>query len=222
MKKKWYLIIGFSIIYIVSFTVPFVMICGLKTSESIGIASSISASIATFLTLIIVILFFDKYGLHKTVFDKTQGQMIKLIDELSELSLFGKHNETRYPNFTFSRNNLNEFKIDPKLADKKILFTDDYCSFLLEKIGKIQSSVWTPKDIKIKLDNIIPFRLSEIKDYDKEEFIILSKGSKQDFIGLFNGDIMTFRNYITCCEEILDEINKWLKKYGGDPNDFDF
>lgn len=222
MKTKWYLIIGFSLIFILSFSVPFIILCELKIRDKLSIATSISASIATFLTLIIVILFFDKFGLHKTVFDKTQNQIIKLIDEISELRFRGRLRESRYPNFTFSRLNLEYFKNDPELSDKEILFTGEYWTKLLDTVGKIQSSVWTPKAIKHKLSGIIPNSLGELKEYNHDKNIILTFGNKSSFIGLFNDERILISDYILRCEDLLDEINKWLKKYGGKPNDFEF
>jgi len=221
MKTKWYIIIGFLIIYGISFLIPFVSICGLTIEDSLSLAASLSASIATFLALIIVILFFDKFGLHKTVFDKEQEQMFKLIDELSDLRFKGSYEPGGILNFTFSKNRLQYFKKVDLITSKNMLFTDDYWHSL-EKVSKIQSSVWTPREIKNKLFEIIPGALSEIKDFKKEETIVLSYNETYTFVGLFNDEKITFKDYIMRCEGLLDEINKWLKKYGGKTNDFSF
>jgi hypothetical protein len=221
MKTKWYLIIGFFLIYGVSFFIPFIAICGLKIEDSLSLSASVSASIATFLAVIIVILFFDKYGLHKTVFDKEQEQMFKLIDEISDLRFIGSFEPGGILNFTFSKARLKYFKNADLISDKNILFTKDYWHSL-EKIGKIQSSVWTPREIKNKLFDIIPGSLSEVKVFDKDKNIILGFSEKYTFAGLFNDEQITFREYISLCEGLLDEINKWLIKYGGKANDFSF
>ncbi len=221
MKTKWYLIIGFTLIYILSFLIPFTLICGLKTEDSISLASSISASIATFLTLIIVILFFDKYGLQKTVFDKAQTQMINLIDLICDLTLKGKFSNGGFLNFNFSKSRLEHFKNQKDSSDKKVLFTDDYWNGL-SQIMNIQTSVWTPKAIRQKLSSIVPNSISELKDFNKDEYVIISLKDNYNFVGLFNDTEITLKEFIFQCEELLDEINKWIKKYGGIPNDFEY
>jgi hypothetical protein len=111
MKTRLWLIVTFTAIYLLGFLLPLILLMSMGADVSVNTAASVSASVAGFLTLVIAVLFYDKFGLGKTQFDKSLDQVMKLIDELCKIRITARLDDIQFLFITFSKPRISHLRL---------------------------------------------------------------------------------------------------------------
>jgi hypothetical protein len=209
MKKK--IIVISLIVFTTVLFIPYILnkYNSDKLIESITILSGISS----FITVIIAFLFFDKFGIEKSIKDKNLDTTLKLLETIKKTSVFivGDNYYIQYRPATFGMESYeHSYSI-------KLIFSVDYHEELAP-LKKYADNIYLPKEVKGKLVNIIPSVLGKSsKTIDISMYGKVSignhkhKDSKWEYDEL-NEEQVTLFDYLLKWEELVTNIQDWCMK----------
>ncbi len=214
--KKHHLIFTSLILCLIAFIVPFFL---RNTNETLFSVLSLSltavGSIATVATLIIAIFLYDRFGLEAKFIEKQTDKVLELADNLKGKTFIAQAYEFKYmvrPSKVQLTLILNHKLYEGDLK-KKVLISENYYPSL-DNIMAIRRSYWLPKEIKEKM-TFLEFAATmkmtnppEEKEYIKIEY----KNDSEQAWGLAFPE-MTFGEFLNNLYNLVDEIEKWLKKH---------
>jgi hypothetical protein len=101
------------------------------------------------------------------------------------------------------------------LYNSKLLFPDTYYNDLMS-ITKFSNNLYLPREIKQKLDEIIPYEM-ESQDYPLNEseylkvYVIGTKGTEWNFNTINKQKDITLQNYLIKWDELIMRIKDWCE-----------
>jgi len=205
MKRK--VIYSALIIYLALASLAFII--DNKTLEALRNTFTIISGTASFITVVIAILLYNKYGIDKTIKDKNLEVSLKLLEEIKKtvITFSNKNFSAFYRPATWS------YEIFESHYSTKLLFPDTYYSDL-EFIVKYSSNLFLPKEIKQKLDKIIPSSMgshSETTDLTEYANVSIrgSKSNKWEMNILNNEKDITMYDYFIKWDDLITTIQDW-------------
>ena len=221
MKKK--ILISALILFILILLLPFILSHEVLNKFNTGF--SMVSGLATFVTVIIAALLFDKYGVDKSIKDRNLESALKLLETIKSTTVLIKWEKglIQYRPTTFP------MQIYEDSYSMKIAFTSDYMK-QTDYLVKFFENVYLPKKIREKLDVILPHSIQHYSsDVDSKEYglVFISKqndkhlswnykdekekvGSKT--FGKLNGTEIMLYDYLLMWEELIEAIQDWCTK----------
>ncbi|AXT59247.1 hypothetical protein D1816_02410 [Aquimarina sp. AD10] len=188
-----------------------------KTSEILRLGFS-------FITLIIALKIYDRFGLNKKIAEKRTEIIVDLLIELKNI-YFRIHNKTSQGTSNgpfFPKKDISNFltSYTKEQLDSKILFQigekDDY----IKKIEIIENHSLLPKSIRNKLEFLTKKggqSPTENKELYRARIYFSKVGAKKlnedKFWLVENGNDCTLREYINKYKDLFEEIETWIGKY---------
>lgn len=223
------IVIALSVLYFIIISV--VIKISYFDSSAVKDIASITSS---FLTIIIALLLYDRFGYRKIIYEKKLDLVLKLLENLKATCLY-----IAYKNIDKKKSFYGSIFIDKKQIDLKLLESHfNINSFVVFHIGDIEnyftkfnflvSNPYMPKELIKKLEflNINNFQGVEKIPYYQNEYIKISinKSASSVVIEDLNGwykmpndmSLLTFiNNYLLC----LDSIEEWINKHSNIKSD---
>lgn len=196
---------------ILSFLIPLVLIQDKKEGLELGI--DLISVITTFLTFLIALLLFDKFGIRKRVIDYQTDSIIKLIEELRKTLCILKGEKVNYMIwFTRDLTQIKHWLINNNEDKKLVIFHHGQNIMLPKNIESIMNDLWLPKPIRKKMEfldfNVVSIMESEKPD--KQRFIVAEfENENQDMF--FYKEELTPIQFIEYIEELIRDIKNWLE-----------
>lgn len=182
-----------------------------STIESIKDAFSIIGGVASFIVMIIAIMLYDKFGIEKTIKEKNLDVSLKLLEEIKKITIVIKgynykvfYDVTKIP--------INAFE---EHYGEKLLFPENYREEL-NSIFVYTNNLYLPREIKEKLDAIIPYSLGALNDginndgYGKV-IINYRDSTKWMYNHINNETDIKLYDYLIKWDELIFTIQNWCK-----------
>jgi hypothetical protein len=209
-KKQNLLAIGFLTTSVIALIFPIIT---LNTMEGLKLGIELVTSITTFLTLIIAIKLFDRFGIRKRVVDYQTDSIIKLIEELriTRCSLKGEK-VTYFVWFTREQNSIKKILRERNEEKKIVVFHHGQTIIIPKNIELIMNDLWLPETIRNKM-SFLDFNYAQIilsDKIDKLKFIVAEfENENQD--GFVIKEELTSIQFLECIESLILEIKNWLE-----------
>jgi hypothetical protein len=207
MKKNLVLIT--LLLCIIVFALPFVL--SEKILEGINQSISILGGVASFVTLLIAVLLYTKYGVDKSIIEKNLSTTLSLMQEIKKTTIVinGDNFGIRYRPAVFSMKHYED------KYTTKLVFSLDYMD-ALSHISKYSDDLYLPKTIKPKLDLLLPYIFEpssdslNLKEFGKVNVLghITEEEHKFDII---NNNQITVYEFLNQWQELIDAIQQWVK-----------
>lgn len=228
MNKKTIIFILF-ISILLSFT-PFFL--SQKKFPEITLSTSIISALSSFITLIIALLLYKKYGIENKLLEKNLESSEKLLSELGKVRITFKNDRSFIQFFPLKK----EFYIKEKeileYQKTQLIFSERG----LQSLGKISEMAYDPflpKSIALELRffEFIHGALIEPKDYSKflKTEIYVAPNSTFDLINKnvnrylsFNDEKITFQEFQYQWWKVTKAIKDWLKKNSSNYDEINF
>lgn len=177
-------------------------------NDKIAVSTNLISAIASLITLIVVFLLFDKYGLKKDLI-KTQTEVVLQQLESIRTASFLIRSNKGFLQFFPSKSRIESYEI---YYSERLIFSKKYWEYI-NQIFQWSSSIYMPKDIVEKINllkpaTILHLKPEEIDNYSKVTFWS-DKSADTDF-GKMNGEEITFQNFYVYWIDVIDVINNWL------------
>ena len=212
MKNK----IFFSAIAIFIVFTSFAFFVNGSILESLRNTFTIINGTASFITVVIAILLYNKYGVDKTIKEKNLEISLKLLEDLKKMRIrfMGKNFGCIYRPGTSSFEYLEPF------YSSKILFPETYFEDL-DFLNKYSLNLYLPKEIKTRIDILIPSVMSsdvpEEKRSDYAKVVIIGGKENKWICNIVNGEKeTTIYEYFIKWDELITTIHTWLKNNSTD------
>lgn len=123
--------------------------------EALRNVFAIISGTASFITVVLAVLLYNKYGIEKTIIEKNLDISLKLLEEIKkiEITFTGSNFTVYYRPATWS------FEYFEAHYHIKLLFANTIVNDL-ENIALYSNNLYLPKEIKKKVDKILPYMLS--------------------------------------------------------------
>jgi len=173
------------------------------------------SALSSFITLIIAILLYNKFGIEKEILTKQTKVVFNLLVELKKMRfVFLRPNNGGLLQVFLDNYKENDFWEYEK--DRELLFNFNYFE-ALSKIFDISNNVFLPREIseKMKLINISTIKVvDEIKNkHLKVKIFGFSNKSNQDErFGILNDKPITLKEYLKIWDDIISATEKWMQK----------
>jgi len=171
--------------------------------------TSILANLCSIITVIIAILLYQRYGIEKTILEKQQRVVFKLIETLKE-TYFQIYNVNTLINFKITHP---YEKVYESNYSKNFIFTEVY-SKGFNHIWEFCDNLYLPKNIASSLRKFEMVYLDIISDYklNENDLIITHPNYIDNQFGVLNGEKITFFDFINLCNNLNSVINEWIEK----------
>jgi len=221
MKKK--ILITAVVLFLLLLLLPFIF--DSETLNKFNSGISLISGLATFVTVIIAALLFDKYGVDKSIKDKNLESALNLLETIKSTTILIKGNNyviqyrpTTFPMQTYESS-----------YQMKIAFSNDYLK-QTRYLVKFVDNVFLPKQIRNKLNIITPHSISHVPNTtESNEYGIVNIGKQDDkhlnwsikeskkqldnkAFGYLNGRELTVYDYLLMWEELIEAIQDWCSK----------
>ncbi len=212
MKIKYYLIsiIGISLIVLLYFNI---------SSNDIVNILTLTQTIIAFITLMIALIFYDRYNAGVKLNDKTLDIVIDYIEFLSKTTLLLEQHEYKNSKIEKCGFSIINFKskvtLDKNLNYRLLVNAKSFIKFYAT-LSKYLNSPWMPKDI-IKASLFLkPNDVNNLEHLNQiKENILILQICGNDFT---NDDLMPLNNVINIVEleknisNLMNTLNKWINK----------
>jgi hypothetical protein len=185
------------------------------TTEIIGNLSAI----ASFLTLLIAVLLFNRFGIEQTLLDKQTAAVFALVDAIVGLDFQAKKNNASM--FFRVRKDITEkvfFKRDIgfDILNTKMLFNVERLQDL-DKVEKAVQNPFMPKDIVKAFKPLeIHILMGLDKGGDPRDYVLIGIGFNSTMevkkCMLVSDGTMTFGEYLERWEQFVGSIETWLRE----------
>jgi hypothetical protein len=223
-KKQKFILVSL-IICIIFFLLPFLLFGNCESFYSkLSLAFSTLGSISTLITLIIAIKLFDRFGIEAKFAEKQFDKVIDLIELLKGKQIFIESNKFKYF-IQPSQKQFQELKtLEQYLIDSKktiLISVEDYNN-AVSSLLILKRNYWLPKQIKVKMEFLDIFGISEVENQNDETFVKLFFNLKTPEIWGKPLPELTFEEFNKNLIDLVSEIENWLKIHSDIPLDLKF
>ena len=206
MSKRTIILITIAIA-IFLFATPFFL--RKETNESIVSGVNLISGIASFLTLLIALLLYNKFGIETSLLEKQTKQVFELLENLNNYSVLLQGKDvfmTLNPAKPYR-------KFYEEYYERKLVFSVKYIEGL-QHIWKHVDNVFLPKEIANKLSLLQVYLISNLKEEIEDNQLKVSAPFAMDEVEKFgegndkNTNLMTF---ISDWVDLIEEIKKWIR-----------
>ena len=223
--KRSHLIGSTIIICVVVFIVPFVIKSKSDTYISVfSLSFTALGTVATFATLVIAILLYDRFGLKGLFIERQTDKVLELARHLKNINL-----NAQAKTFTYivhiNFNTLKMFEGFPPYKEdqtKTILLSFEDYELFMKEIYEFKNSYWLPEKIKQKLKFLEIFGMKEVEDFNDGNYIKFSFGYSSENDTKITIPKLTFEMLNINFHALINEIDEWIKKHSEIPIDLKF
>lgn len=220
--KKQHLFLTSIIVCVLAFVFPFLI----KSYEDslysvLSLALTAVGTVGTVATLVIAILLFDRFGLEGKLIVKQTEKVLELADLLKGKTITVKSKESIYfvrP----SRRQLAHFVSFPsyQLDHKKIILMspDDY-ELALRNIIAVRRSYLLPQIIKDKMTFLQFAAFCKLENIKVEQYVRFDFNETNNKNWMLTSPEITFEQFNKNLQDLVLEIENWLKKHSDFPLD---
>lgn len=174
---------------------------------------SIFSGIASFITVLIALLLYNKYGLDKTVKNKNLDIVLALLFEIRKIRILVESNSFSC-SYGAAIENIEHFE---SFYSTKLLFPKSYFSDL-KPLYEISQDLFLPREIGEKLKIVLPtmqFHVQEntdISDYGKV-IINYNQDNNEWKVNRINRDEdVTLFDYLTSWDDLISTVIDWCNR----------
>jgi purine-cytosine permease-like protein len=190
-----------------------------QNAKAIGYAFNWFSTLSTFITLLIAILLFEKYGLKKKISDKREDKILELLDTISSLPIEiqtnrkgGSVSSSFNPTSSSSKS-----EILKDFHNKEILLSKAYFDEIIQ-LKKYYNYYWMPKEIKTALSKIFEITIVYYDNLQVNSIKYVRIGiNNQTITNEIYGELRTnnlfnMTQYYKLWNDLDKEILTWLNK----------
>jgi hypothetical protein len=176
--------------------------------ENLRNTFTVISGTASFITVVIAILLFNKYGIDKTIKDKNLEISLKLLEEIKSIRIIITSDDFGcYYQPTVVPIEQYEFAYKAKLLFSKTYAND------LQFLRKYSTNLYLPLEIKKKLDILIPSAMGRIQELIKESDYALVTINGNESEGTYNWinsvEEITVFKYLIMWDELITTVKNW-------------
>jgi hypothetical protein len=186
----------------------------LITRDLLTVGMNILTAVCSFLTLIVALLLFNKFGIERTLLERQTNAVICFLEALKKIQLH-VHDGRQHIYFTVERRNARLFE---DIGDRIVVFHSS-TSKELEEAQKASENIFMPREISGRFSPLVPVMFSGVRSdesesqhYFKVEGPHRSDDSKDDWYGHAYDNKTTIAEYIGLWNNVVDAVNKWLQR----------
>lgn len=208
MKRK--IIICSSMIFSILILFPFII--GDSILNKISSSVSIISNVASFITVIIALLLYDKFGIDKSIKDKNLKASLDLLEQIKKtfITIQGDKFMINYRPTVFAM----QWYEDS--YSKELIFSSSYSSDI-SFLTNFSDNLYLPKEIKLKLDELLPFSMTQTsEDIKMSDFGKVSIGQPKDVewkFDIINNEKVTLYDYLFKWDDLITTIQDWCNKH---------
>jgi hypothetical protein len=218
-KHFWGLLVVCSLVFLLPFVTK---TTGETFNSTISTACSIVGTLLAFITLVVGVLLFDRYGFNGKFKEKQLDILLQLVYELKILNITIVAEKYSYYNFIRHCANLELLpqNIYQKDKTKKILIPHNFPE-LIKTISNLSKNPWMPKEIKERLKFLDFVYITNFDELKHSEFVKLNIDSKGIEPWGVPGPETTLEMLSINFSSLISAIIIWLKNHSNVKIDFD-
>ncbi len=180
--------------------------------DKVSRSRDILTALSTFITLIIALLLYDRFGIRKSVLERQNNAVISLLEAMKRLRLV-MHGDARIFLFTISRNKFDYFE-SQNLGAKALLFNYRYLEEMKE-ISNAAENLLLPPELREAFQPLIYHTFNAVRPDQalSDQYVLIDPVTIDDneTYGTFNNQQTTLSQYLSCWRTIVQAATQWLR-----------
>jgi hypothetical protein len=181
-----------------------------RVSRSRDIVTALSA----FITLVIALLLYDRFGIGKSLLEKQNNSVISLLEAMKRLRLV-LHGRDGIFLFTVSRKKFDYFE-SQSLGGKALLFNYRYLEEMKD-ISNAAENLLLPPQIREAFQPLIYHTFNTVRPDQTlpDEYLLIDPVTidEKEIYGKFNNQQTTLSEYLSSWRTIIQVSTQWLRDH---------